>query len=222
MAAALAVFLVVAQPTGGSVKPTVSQWVVFLVATVLLVLVLMALGKRLPTTARAAVIALAAGILAATYAVVIKGVFDSTGAARLVFILLTLISAVTYPLVSAEAFKTGAVTVSSSVMILVPSRFSEKVDDEKPAATDADGCPEGLLNANSILCVLAFFFTGYSFLAYAAQYSLFLREALGYSVVDAGTAYIICPGILLAQVGEFAIIEQGDLLVACDLTAEAP
>ena len=48
-------------------------------------------GKRLPTTARAAVIALAAGILAATYAVVIKGVFDSTGAARLVFILLTLI-----------------------------------------------------------------------------------------------------------------------------------
>lgn len=124
VAAALAVFLVVAQPTGGSVKPTVRQWVVFLVATVLLVLVLMALGKRLPTTARAAVIALAAGILAATYAVVIKGVFDSTGAARLVFILLTLISAVTYPLVSAEAFKTGAVTVSSSVMILVNPVFA--------------------------------------------------------------------------------------------------
>ena len=37
-----------------------------------------------------------------------------------------------------------------------------------------------------------------------------------------GHAYIICPGRLLAQVGEVAIVEQGDLLVACDFKSEAP
>lgn len=127
VAGALAVFLIVARPTGGSARPTADQWVLFLVGTVALVAVLMVVGRRLPNAARAGVIALAAGILAATYAVVIKGVLDSTGVVRIVFVVLTLISAVTYPLVSAEAFKTGAVTVSTSVMILVNPVFATVV-----------------------------------------------------------------------------------------------
>lgn len=40
-------------------------------------------------------------------------------------------------------------------------------------------------------------------------------------VVD-GHTHIVCPGRLLAQIGEVAIVEQGDLLVACDLKSEAP
>jgi len=37
-----------------------------------------------------------------------------------------------------------------------------------------------------------------------------------------GHSYVICPGRLLAQVGEVAIVEQGELLVACDFRSEAP
>lgn len=59
----------------------------------------------------------AAGILAATYAMVIKGVLDSTGWERVFFIALTIVSAISFPIVSAEAFKATAVTVSTSVTI---------------------------------------------------------------------------------------------------------
>lgn len=35
----------------------------------------------------------------------------------------------------------------------------------------------------------------------------------------AGTSYVVCPGRLLAQVGEVAIVERGDALVACRWTS---
>jgi len=77
-----------------------------------------------------------------------------------------------------------------AVLLLVPRQFSEKVDDEVPPTPEAaERCPDTLMNCNAVLCVAAFFFTGYSFLAYAALYTLFLRDSLGYSVVAAGTAY---------------------------------
>ncbi|MDT3681955.1 MAG: SPOR domain-containing protein [Trueperaceae bacterium] len=34
--------------------------------------------------------------------------------------------------------------------------------------------------------------------------------------------YVVCPGRLLAHVGKVAIVEQGDLLVACEFTEETP
>ena len=81
------------------------------------------------------------------------------------------------------------VAAALGVIFLVPSSFSEKVDAEEVSMAGAEGCPEGLINLNSALCVIAFFLTGFSFLAYTALYTLFLRDSLGYSVVAAGTAF---------------------------------
>lgn len=36
------------------------------------------------------------------------------------------------------------------------------------------------------------------------------------------TSYVVCPGKLLTSVGKVAIVEQGDLLVACDFQEELP
>ncbi len=119
VSAALAVFLIVGRPSVGDPRAPLGEWLLFLGFTIVLVAALMLGGSRLKATPRAAVLSLAAGILAATYAVVIKGVLDSAGWERWFFIGLTVISAVSFPIVSAEAFKTGAVTVSTSVMILV-------------------------------------------------------------------------------------------------------
>jgi MFS family permease len=97
----------------------------------------------------------------------------------------------------------AGVLAALAVLFLVPSTFSEKVDDERPDASGrAADCPERLLNANCILCVAAFFLTGYSFLAYTALYTLFLRDALGYSVAAAGAAFSMYGiGALTALVG---------------------
>lgn len=127
VAVALAVFLVVGRPTAGADRAALASWLMFLAATIAIVTLLMVVGRRLPITPRAAVLALAAGILAATYAVVIKGVLDSQGWERVFFIVLTVISAISFPIVSAEAFKTGAVTVSTSVMILINPIYASLV-----------------------------------------------------------------------------------------------
>ena len=82
------------------------------------------------------------------------------------------------------------IVAALAVIWLVPSTFSETVDAEQGvAAQGKDGCPDGLLTLNCTLCVAAFFLTGFSFLAYTALYTLFLRDSLGYSVVAAGTAF---------------------------------
>jgi predicted MFS family arabinose efflux permease len=102
----------------------------------------------------------------------------------------------------------AGVVAALCVVFLVPSQLTEAVDTEAGVTgEDGGGCPDGVLNLNCTLCVVAFFLTGYSFLAYTALYTLFLRDALGYSVVAAGTAFAMygiggLTGFLGGWVGE--------------------
>lgn len=78
-----------------------------------------------------------------------------------------------------------------SVYLLVPSWFAAAIDQETRRDDDVGDlrCPTTLINLNSAICTVAFFLTGFSFLAYMALYSLYLKSALGYSVADAGLAF---------------------------------
>lgn len=88
-------------------------------------------------------------------------------------------------------FGMAGIVAALGVLFLVPRQFSAAPDSEEvDVARGPDArCPDHILNRNSILTVAAFFLTGYSFLAYMALYTLFLKESLGYSVVAAGTAF---------------------------------
>lgn len=56
-----------------------------------------------------------------------------------------------------------------------------------------------------------------------ATFSEVVRGGKRFVVQDVGrTAIILCPGTLLTHVGDFAIVEQGELLVACEFMMETP
>jgi MFS family permease len=96
----------------------------------------------------------------------------------------------------------AGIITALAIVLLVPEEFSERADGEQPAGDAHARCPAHPVNTNSMLCVIAFFLSGYSFLAYTALYTLFLREGLGYSVVAAGTAFSLFGiGALTAFVG---------------------
>ncbi|MGX1349535.1 MFS family permease [Bradyrhizobium elkanii] len=101
-------------------------------------------------------------------------------------------------------FGVAGIVAALAVLFFVPNTFSEAEDGEDVDRTrfaDAE-CPDNALNPNSAACVIAFFLTGYSFLSYMALYTLFLKQHLGYSVVDAGTAFSMYGvGSLTAFVG---------------------
>jgi MFS family permease len=101
-------------------------------------------------------------------------------------------------------FGFAGLVAALAVLVFVPVSFSEAEDSEqvdKARFADAE-CPDTALNRNSIACVAAFFLTGYSFLSYMALYTLFLKQHLGYSIVDAGTAFSMYGiGSLVAFVG---------------------
>ncbi len=87
-------------------------------------------------------------------------------------------------------FGVAGIVAALAVLFLVPREFSEAVDAEEIVASRQDAlCSTRVLNRNSVLCVASFFLTGYSFLAYMALYTQFLRQGLGYSVVTAGAAF---------------------------------
>jgi MFS family permease len=96
----------------------------------------------------------------------------------------------------------AGIVTALAIIVLIPESFTEKADGEQPAGDTHATCPADPVNVNSMLCVSAFFLSGYSFLAYTALYTLFLREHLGYSVVAAGTAFSMFGiGALTAFVG---------------------
>jgi MFS family permease len=87
-------------------------------------------------------------------------------------------------------FGLAGIAAAVIVIFLAPRRFTEKEDAEQVKATvNAGRCPDKCINTNTVLCIVSFFLCGYSFLSYMALYSLFLRDALGYSVVAAGTTF---------------------------------
>lgn len=87
-------------------------------------------------------------------------------------------------------FGIAGIVAALIVVFIAPRSFTEK-EDEEEVDTSVTGarCPDKYVNTNTILCIVSFFLCGYSFLAYMALYSLFLRDALGYSVVAAGTTF---------------------------------
>jgi MFS family permease len=86
-------------------------------------------------------------------------------------------------------FGAAGIVAALAVLFLVPRDFAEALDREEFVPRQDAACPDQALNRNSVLCVVSFFLTGYSFLAYMALYTLFLKDGLGYSVVAAGTAF---------------------------------
>lgn len=120
VSAALAAFLIVAQPTEGERLSTNLQWVVTLGVLFVAFGVLFAIGRKLAPTPRAAVLGTATGIINAMYVLAAKGVFG--GPPIGLFIILAVIaifSALGGVGFATYAFRSGPVTVSSAAMIVV-------------------------------------------------------------------------------------------------------
>ena len=98
-------------------------------------------------------------------------------------------------------FGIAGLLTAFTVWFLVPRGFAEAVDYEKPETGGDVSSNRSVFNRNSILCVLGFALVGYSFFAYVALYSTYLRTQLGFSITDAGTAFgMYGIGTLLALV----------------------
>jgi len=120
VAASLAIFLAVAQPTEGNSQATTSRWVVALSIMLGLFAILMVIGRRLDPTPRAAVLGTATGIINALYVVAAKGAFGNPGMPLLVvLIVLAVFSALGGVAFATYAFRSGPITVSSAAMIVV-------------------------------------------------------------------------------------------------------
>lgn len=83
----------------------------------------------------------------------------------------------------------AGITAALAVLFLVPRDFCNAVDPEKAPATAPAVSREGFLNRNLVLCAVAFCLIGYSFFAYSALYTSYLKTELGFTVVEAGTVF---------------------------------
>ena len=116
------------------------------------------------------------------------------------------------------AYGIAGITAALLVLFLVPKDFCCAVDPETASTSAPAVSTEGFLNRNIILCAAAFFLVGYSFFAFSALYTSYLKTELGYSIVEAGTVFsayglgalcaVFCGwlGEKLKQVGMIAMI----------------
>jgi len=120
VAAALGVFLAVAQPTEGNSQAATLRWIIAVGTMLVVFAALMIVGRRLEPTPRAAVLGTATGIVNALYVVAAKGAFGAPALPLLiVLILLAVFGAIGGVAFATYAFRSGPVTVSSAAMIVV-------------------------------------------------------------------------------------------------------
>jgi MFS family permease len=87
-------------------------------------------------------------------------------------------------------FGVAGLVSAIAILLLVPTVFTESRDSETvPAAAPGAGNDLRFINPNSIGCVAAFGLMGFAFFAYSSLYPTFLKTSLGYSPVEAGTAF---------------------------------
>lgn len=75
------------------------------------------------------------------------------------------------------------------VLFLIPKDFCSAVDSESGTSAAAKQSTDGFFNRNLVLFSVGFFMLGYVFFAYGALYTSYLKSELGYSIVEAGTAF---------------------------------
>jgi MFS family permease len=86
-------------------------------------------------------------------------------------------------------FGIAGIVTATLIGILTPRVFATAVDAEKAKHTDGAATSLNLINRNSMMCFLGFAMVGYSFFAYTALYTSYLRNELGYGITEAGQAF---------------------------------
>lgn len=120
VAGGLAGFLIVANPSAGTSTPSSEQWVGVIVGSVAVVGVLTVIGSRFTSTARAATLGVAAGLVNALMAITAKGALADPSPAALVanpLTYVTVVAAFATFASTAYAFRSGPITVSSPSII---------------------------------------------------------------------------------------------------------
>ncbi len=83
----------------------------------------------------------------------------------------------------------GGVIVAISILLLVPTQFSEAVDQEKAKEAAPVVAHGNVLNRNSMICVGCYALISYSFFSYAALYTSYLHAELGFDIKAAAGAF---------------------------------
>lgn len=122
VAAGLAGYLITADPSSGTHTPTTMQWIIVIVGFSVAIAALVLVGSRLGLVARAAMCGTAAGLVGALMSVAANGAFDAPSSSITSMLTnplayVTGISAVATIGLSALAFRSGPITVSSPAMI---------------------------------------------------------------------------------------------------------
>ena len=120
VSAALAGFLIVAQPTEGNSTAETSRWIICVSVILVVFALCMLIGRNLPPTQRAAVLGTGTGLINALYVVAIKGALGGPETVLLVIlIILAILTALGGVGFATYAYRSGPVTVSSAAMIVV-------------------------------------------------------------------------------------------------------
>lgn len=87
-------------------------------------------------------------------------------------------------------FGVAGLVSALAILLVVPTVFTESQDSETvPVQPDGSQGALRFINANSVGCLTAFGLMGFAFFSYASLYPTFLKTALDFTPVQAGTAF---------------------------------